>query len=269
MGTMVATPFGPPVPEIALPDAPLAFVIAQVRFERVASISSEAFIGPFQEAIRGSYPVMQRVQQVGVAIGPNGPLAQPDVGFAWRFDERPERWQVTLAADFVALSTTSYTRRADLINRLRVLVTAAQTHLRVRFSDRLGIRYTDRITDDGLLGRLADLVKPAVLGTTGIDLGEARVEQVHTFVDSTYHLPENADLHARWGLLPAQATFDPSIDPAPVTSWVLDLDAYTTRPEAFDPEAITTRAEALCERVYRFFRWAVTDTFLTAHGGQP
>ena len=268
MGTMVATPFGPPVPEIALPQAPLAFVIAQVRFERVASISSEAFIGPFQEAIRGSYPVMRREQQMGLLIGPTGPIAQPETGFAWRFDERPEGWQVTLAADFVALSTTRYTRRNDLIGRLRVLVTAAQTHLQVRFSDRLGVRYLDRITEAPLLGRLPELVRPEVLGTTGIIPGEAGVEQVHTFVDSTYHLPENADLHARWGLLPPQATFDPSIDPAAVASWFLDLDAYTTRQEAFDPAAITARAERLCERVYRFFRWAVTDEFLTAHGGQ-
>lgn len=269
MGTMVNVPFGPPVPEVALPRAPVVFVVAQARFERVASISSESFIGEFQEAIRGVYPVMHREQQTGVLIGPGGPIAQAESSTAWRFDERPERWQVTLAPDFVALSTTRYTRRRDLVDRLRAVVAAAQDHLHVRFCDRLGVRYVDRVTDDALLGRLSELVRPEVLATTGVDPGEAGVQQGHTFTDSTYHLPEGADLHARWGLLPPQTTFDPSVEPSEARSWVLDLDVYTTQQEPFDPDALAARSEAQCERVYRFFRWAVTSEFLTAHGGQP
>ncbi len=270
MGTVVVNvPFGPPVPEVALPRAPLVFVVVQVRFERVASVSSEAFIGGFQEAIRGTYPVMRREQQTGVPIGPGGPTAHGESSTAWRFDERPERWQVTLAPDFVALSTSRYTRRRDLIDRLRDVVTAAQAHLHVRFCDRLGVRYIDRVTDQAVLGRLAELVRAEVLGITCVEPGEAGVQQVQTFSDSTYRMPEGTDLHARWGLLPPQTTFDPSIEPPDVPSWVLDLDAYTTQPDVFDPSALAARAEALCERVYRFFRWTVTDEFLTVHGGRP
>jgi uncharacterized protein (TIGR04255 family) len=269
MGTVIDVPFGPPVAEVALPRAPLVFVVAQVRFERVASVSNEAFIGGFQEAIRGVYPVMRREQQTGVLIGPGGPIVPAESSTAWRFDERPERWQVTLAPDFVALSTTRYTRRRDLIDRLRAIVTAAQAHLEVRFCDRLGVRYVDRVEDEVLLAQLPDLIRSEVLGTSGVEPGEAGVQQAHTFSDSTYRLPEGANLHARWGLLPPQTTFDPSIEPGDVRSWVLDLDAYTTQQDAFDPAGLTARVEQLCERIYRFFRWAVTDEFLTAHGGQP
>jgi uncharacterized protein (TIGR04255 family) len=266
---VVNFPFGPPVSDVALARAPLSFVVAQVRFERVASVSSEAFIGGFQEAIRGTYPVMRREQQTGVLIGPSGSLAQGESSTAWRFDERPERWQVTLTPDFVALSTSRYTRRRDLIDRLRDVVTAAQTHLRVRFCDRLGVRYVNRVTEQALIGRLAELVRTEVLGTTCVEPGEAGVQQQQTFSDSTYRMPEGADLHARWGFLPPQTTFDPSIEPPDVASWVLDLDAYTTQPDVFEPAALAARADALCERVYRFFRWTVTDEFLTAHGGRP
>lgn len=269
MGTVVDVPFGPPVPEIALPQAPLVLVVAQARFERVASVWSESFIGGFQEAIRGVYPVMHREQQTGVLLGPTGPIAQAESSTAWRFEERPDRWQVTLAPDFVALSTTRYSRRRDLIDRLRDVVSATREHLQLRFCDRLGVRYIDRITNEGLLERLPELVRREVLGTIGVDPGQDDVQQSHMFSDSTYRMPESADLHARWGLLPPQTTFDPSIEPADARSWVLDLDAYTTQQEAFGPEALTARAEALCERVYRFFRWAVTDEFLVAHGGQP
>ncbi len=269
MGTMIEAPFGPSVAEVPLPRAPLVFVVAQARFERVASIASEEFIAGFQEAIRGVYPVMRHEQQAGVLIGSDGRVVTADAGTVWRFDERPEMWQVALSPDSVALSTTAYTSRGDFIGRLTTILAAAQRELRLRFCDRLGVRYVDRVTEEDLLARLEELVKPEVMGSAGASLGEEAVEQLHSFSDATYRLPDNAELHARWGLLPAQATLDPAIPASDVRSWLLDIDAYTREQEQFDPAALTARAEALCERIYRFFRWAVHEEFLVAHGGQP
>lgn len=269
MGSVIETPFGPAVEEVPLPRAPLSFVVAQARFERVASVASEDFIGGFQEAIRGAYPVMQRAQQAGMLIGPDGQVVTADGGVLWRFDERPEGWQVVLAPDFVALSTKQYTRRQDFIDRFATIVGAAQHQLRLRFCDRLGIRYVDRVTDASLLGRLAELLKPQVVGAAGVELGETGVEAVHNFVDATYRLPASMGLHARWGVLPPAVTFDPAIEAAELASWVLDLDAYSTAQIAFEPRALTEVATQLTERIYRFFRWAVQDEFLVAHGGRP
>lgn len=268
MGYVVDAPFGQEVAEVPLPRAPLTFVVAQARFERIASISNEEFIAGFQEAIRAVYPVMRREQQAGVLIGPDGRVVTADGGTVWRFDERPAAWEVALAPDAVAISTTRYTSRSDLINRLATVLEAAQRELRLRFCDRLGVRYVDRVTDDQLLDRLVELVKPEVIGAAGAALGDDAVEQLHCFSDTIYRLPDGADLHARWGLLPAQATLDPAIAAADVRSWVLDIDAYTREQERFDPSALTNRAERLCARIYRFFRWAVGDEFLVAHGGQ-
>lgn len=269
MGTVIETPFGSPVEELPLPRAPLVFVVAQARFERVASISSEEFIAGFQEAVRTTYPVMQRSQQAGILVGPDGQVVTADAGVLWRFDERPERWQVVLAPDFVALSTSRYTRRRELIDRFSVVLSAAQAELKVRFCDRLGVRYVDRVTDADLLGRLGELLKPEVLGAVAVDPGEAGVEHLHQFVDGTYRLPQGAELHARWGVLPPAVTFDPAIEATDARSWVLDLDAYTTEQSGFDPRTLADRAEELSQRIYRFFRWAVHDEFLIAHGGRP
>ncbi len=269
MGTMVAEPFGAVVPEISLPRAPLVFVVAQARFGRVASILSEEFIAGFQEGIRANYPKMRREEQTTVLIGPDGRLLTTDAGTVWRFDEHPEQWQVALSPDSVALSTARYTSRSDFISRLGAVLTAAQRHLGIRFCGRLGVRYVDRVTDEDLLDRLPDLINSEVRGPVGAALGERGVEQVHSFADSTYRLPGSAELHARWGILPAQATLDPAIAPADVVSWVLDIDAYTQEQLNFDAPVLTACAERLCERIYRFFRWAVTDEFLVAHGGRP
>lgn len=267
MGTMIAAPFGSPVEEVPLPRAPLVFVVAQARFERVASISSEEFIAGFQEAIRRLYPVMQRTQQADVLLGPDGKVVTANGGTVWRFDERPERWQVVLGPDFVALSTKDYTRRQDFIDRFTVVLSAAQQRLRVRFCDRLGVRYVDRVSESSLLNRLEDLLKSEVLGTVGVDPGEQGVHMVHAFVDATYGLPDACELHARWGVLPAGATFDPAIEAASARSWVLDLDAYSTEQRPFEPRPLAECPNALSQRIYRFFRWAVQDEFLVAHGG--
>jgi uncharacterized protein (TIGR04255 family) len=266
---VIESPFGPPVPEVPLARPPLVFVVAQVRFERVASIGSEDFIAGFQEAIRGVYPVMGRERQAGVLVGPDGQIATGEAGTVWKFDERPQGWQVALAPNFVALSASRYTRRRDFLDRLTVVLTAAQRDLNVRFCERLGVRYVDRVTDPGLLARLPELLRHEVLGTTVMDAGESGVELVHGVADATYLLPEQSELHGRWGMLPALATFDPAIAPADARSWVLDLDAYTRDPMPFDPTALGARAQAGCERIYRFFRWVVQDQFLIAHGGQP
>lgn len=269
VGTVIETPFGPAVQEIHLTRSPLVFVVAQVRFERVASIGSEDFIAGFQEAIRSAYPVMRREQQAGVLVGPDGQITTAESGHVWRFDERPEGWQVTLAPDFVALSTNRYTRRRDFLDRLSAIVGAAHRELRVRFCERLGIRYVDRVTDPELLAQLPELLRTEVLGTVVTDPGLKDIELMHGFADTTYQLPDGVEMHARWGVLPALATFDPAIAPADIRNWVLDLDVYTREPMPFDPVALAAQAESACERIYRFFRWAVQDQFLVAHGGQP
>jgi len=266
MATVIDVPFGDPVPEVPLPQAPLVLVVAQARFERVASIVNEEFIAGFQEAIRDTYPVMRREQQVGLMLAPDGRVVPSEGGIVWRFDERPEGWQASLAPDFVALSTRSYTSRTDLLERLGAILDAAAAQLRLRFCDRLGVRYVDRVTDSDLLGRIDELVRAEVLGAARAAPGDDEASQAHHFVDALYRLPTGVELHCRWGLLPEKATFDPGVEAAEEPSWVLDLDAYVTE-QAFDPDALRATTDELCQRIYRFFRWAVTPEFLRLHGG--
>src|SRR5437016_1602757 len=118
MGSVIETPFGPPVEEVPLPAAPLVMVVVQVRFERVASILDEQFIAPFQEALRSAYPVMRAEQQAGILVAPDGRVTPTAGSNIWRLEEHPTGWQVSLAPDFVAISTSTYTSRKDLLARL-------------------------------------------------------------------------------------------------------------------------------------------------------
>lgn len=266
--TAVETPFGPPVEEIPLPGTPLVLALAQVRFPPIVSIeTSEAFIASFQEQIRGEYPILKPDDEVAVLIGPEGPVER-ERHRVWRFSQHKGNWQVALTKDFIALSTDKYTSRADFLGRLETLLAALQGTIAPRVCTRLGIRYLDRITDHERLSKISALVKDPIRGAARLSLGEPDVIETHGLSDHLYRLPDESALHARWGFLPRGATFDTAIDPADDESWVLDLDAYSTEPSDWSTDGLVERSRIFSERIYRYFRWAVTDEFLTEHGGQ-
>jgi uncharacterized protein (TIGR04255 family) len=263
---MTETPFGPSVEEVPLTRAPLVNVIAQVRFPAVMKIEADSsFVATFQEAIRKDYPILRPERQLGVMIGPGGVLPQ-DAGTVWRFESKdPDAWQVTLAQTFVSLSAKRYTRRSDLLGRLAVILHALEAWLGPNVCDRIGVRYVDRIIGDPL-SRLSTLVRSEILGVAGDPPALGGVEVVHALSDTLFQLDDSTQLRGRWGRLPSGATYDPGIEPAREPSWVLDLDHYTSQPEDFDLAAIGAKAAEFCDRIYTFFRWAVTDAFLAEYG---
>jgi len=241
-------------------------VIAQVRFPPVMKIESDpGFVAPFQEAIRKDYPILRPERQLGVLIGSGGVQPQ-DAGTLWRFETKdPEAWQVTLAPTFVALSAKRYTRRSDLLARFTVVLHALESWLSPNVCDRIGVRYVDRVSGDGL-AHLSKLVRPEVLGVAGDEEAMGQVEVVHALSDSLFRLEDSSELRGRWGTLPSGATYDPGIEPARTPSWVLDLDHYTSKQEDFDLAVIGGKINEFCDRIYTFFRWVVTDDFLNEFG---
>ena len=259
---MLDQPFGPPVASVPLPESPLVFVVAQIRFPLVASINDPTFIGPFQERIRRTYGDLRQDPEIRVTLGPDG-VQDQQKGLVWRFTDEPEGWEVALAPDFLALATHRYTSRADFLGRLGALLEAFDAWLKPRKVRRLGVRYIDRI-GEAHLGSVDQLVRREVLGPlTVANPPDGRLQQ--TLTDSEYRFDDQTGLRARWGVLPARTTFDPAIDPWDDPSWVLDIDAWhDERP--FDPTDIRQQVQAFSDRIYRYFRWVVTDDFLTTFG---
>ncbi len=260
---------GPPPPEVPLTDPPLVRVIAQVRFPLIASLEKREFIAPFQEAIRGSYPVLRPEESQGVVFGPHG-VADARSNTSWRFMEASGAWRVTLAPDFLALDTTRYSSRDDFMRRLEVVLQALKDHVDPKVVDRLGVRYIDRVSGEHLTD-LPQLVRTEVAGILGSPLAEhAR----HAISENVLVLPENeGQVTVRWGLLPAQSTVDPGgLDPIDEPSWILDTDAFQSFPargRELSVSSVVEKARGFAERNYSVFRWAVTDEFLRRYGGEP
>jgi hypothetical protein len=46
------------------------------------------------------------------------------------------------------------------------------------------------------------------------------------------------------------------------------LDMFRAETRTFDPSEVVADARSYAERIYTFFRWAVTDDFLRLYGGK-
>jgi uncharacterized protein (TIGR04255 family) len=251
-----------PPPEVPLTKAPLVRVIAQVRFPLVVSVEQRNFIAPFQEAIRGAYPVLRQEKTQGFLMTPAGPAAVAPQA-AWRFADMDGQWRVSLSPDFLALETSAYTSRSDFVRRLKDVVAALGEHVAPKLVDRLGVRFIDRVSG-AAVDDIAKLFRPEVRGIVGTaSAGHAQ----QTLTESLFSIG-SALLLARWGLMPPGQTVDPAaIEQSGERSWILDFDMFSTAPFPFATDRIIENARHFAERIYCFFRWAVTDDFLRRYGG--
>lgn len=260
---VLASPFGDEsLREIPLPDAPLVRVLAQVKFPEIASVTRRDFIGPFQEAIRTDYPILREERGVALTIGPEG-VAQTAGEQVWRFHSADGQWRVSLAPTFLAIETDAYTSRSDFFDRFAQVVGATADHLSPAFWERLGVRYIDRVEGDEVLAKLPALVRPEVLGIAA-DHVEENLQMLLS--QAQFALPDDVQLVARTGVMPADTTFDPTLPGAEGRTWTLDLDVSITTQAPFDQEVLVEQGRELAARAYRFFRWAVTEEFLRFFG---
>lgn len=260
---MIDDPFGAAVPSVPLSRSPLTFVVVQVRFPLVVSIGEASFIGPFQERIRSSYGDLRREEETQVLIGPDG-VQTVKGGVVWRFSGESDGWEVALAPEFLSLATNHYTNREDFLGRLGQLIEALDEWLQPPKVRRLGVRYIDRVHEEGHLERLSELLRAEVLGPYNVGRGKG-VMLNNVLTDCDYRFSDESSLRTRWGFLAPNSTFDPAIAPVTSPSWVLDLDASHGERD-FDVAAITDQVQLFTDRIYRYFRWAVTDQFLAVYG---
>jgi len=252
--------------EVLLARPPLARVIAQARFPEILAVEKRDFVARFQEALRTDYPVLreEKTQSIFFSRTAAGRAASAP-HTAWRFCDRDESWRVSLASDFVALETDSYTSQADFMKRLAAVLRAAKDTLAPARVDRLGLRYIDRIVGQDF-ELIQTLVRPEVLGLIATNTSE---NVVHTLAETLFKSDNpSCFVLMRTGMLPPNAVVDlTAIDPVPERSWILDLDAFGDQAPEFDVDWVVKQIDQYASRIYAIFRWVVTDQFL-AHFGE-
>ena len=262
-----------PMPDVPLPRAPLARVIAQARFPPILAIRDPDKVAVLQEALRETYPNLSQ-DQVHVVELTGGQTPNVGQGLIWRLadQEKDARWRVSLGVDFVALETSSYDSRNDYLDRLRAVVSAVEQSFKPASASRLGLRYIDRLTDEAV-DRVGELIHPEVLGIIrppGNPHPALGGSVIHLMTEAQFLAQDSARIRGRWGKLPANATYDPdALEPLAKPSWVLDLDMFTTESHSFASEELLATATSFAKCLYWLFRQMVTEEFLRFYGGEP
>ena len=263
-----AQPFaGPPVDTIPLEAPPLASVLVQARFSPVLEVSEEHLAGRVQKALRDAYPFLSAETELAITFsqGADGPPT-PLPTRLWRFVSDDHAWRVTLASGFTSLETQAYAGHKDFFGRLLSVLTTVEEIVAPPAVERIGVRYTQRLTDPNDLARLPEFVRTEVLGACAVRDGDDSFSLCLTQAQTQF---DDVTLSARWGLLAPNAGIDAVIAPLEQPNWLMDIDVYDERHEPFDPAVLADRALAHSRRQYQFFRWAVEPAFLMRFGADP
>jgi len=264
--TMIDVPFGDAITEVVLPHPPLIMVLSQIRFPPVASVGKQDFIAPFQEAVRRDYPILRKDQEIGLIIAPAGVASAPANGVIWRLLDKEQVWRLSLAPNFVALETQRYNSHSEFSDRFAKALEALKSLINPIIFDRLGLRYVNRF-HGAQLPRLRELVRPELLGFVGVDIG--RNVSIASSILQTQFEVEGAVLLVRGVNLGPGAAYDPTVPVLGEPSWILDIDAYTVKPEDFGVSHVVDLLRGFADRSYRLFRWSVTEQLIVECGGRP
>lgn len=261
----LSPPFsGSPPAEVPLLRAPLVRVLSQIKFPQILNITKGDTVAPFQEIIRTNYPLSRTELIHSIQVQPNN---QPviDTSHIWRFEDKERHWRISLAPDFVALETTSYTSRTEFLSRMQAVIDALETTINPQLTQRIGLRYIDRL-EGSALNAVDTLINPQFLGPTD---AAYRSAALHILTQALFDTAEGAKLTARWGQLPAGVTVDPAaIEPINDPSWIMDFDMFLESQEGFNTQELSPLLASFAGRIYSLFRSMVTDQFLQFYGGQ-
>jgi uncharacterized protein (TIGR04255 family) len=246
--------------EVPIAHPPLVRVLAQLRFPVQPEFDQRDAITPILDALADKFPVVREEPMQGLLFKMDPAVSNETRSWTiWRLSDVAMQWRISLARDFLALETTAYQNHADFIQRFQDVLSAFPKRLRPAVTDRFGLRYVDRLTEPAML-HINELIRPELLGVLASP-ASARTRQ--SFAESICDVAPHT-LIARYGKLPPNASYDPgTLVPIAEPSWILDLDMYREHTRAFDIDQLAVDAKLYAARIYTFFRWAVTDKFLT------
>ena len=245
--------------------APLVDVTCQLRFPTILRIEGE-LPAAFQERVRHHFPNFTQEQEGVVPDLPPelakaiGALPGPAERTKYRFSSEDESWSLTLTRDFLALSTTSYTRWEDFRDRLQGPINALVEEYRPTAFSRVGLRYIDLIRKSTIGLENADwqdLLQVHILGELAVAFVRESAQQVAKQVRFT--------IDSNFGVL-LQHGFAEEKD-SREQAYVIDYDFYTAKKtETGNAIGILNNFNGYARRA---FRWCITDTLHGALGPTP
>lgn len=265
------------------PNAPLAMVVAEVRYSYNPHLDLPSAKATVFESIHSDLPVWQRVTRsmVGLAVGVEGTQVPPP-STVELLEAIASDSQITasLSADTLtlAMSGKAYT---EFEQSLRPLLSRAVEALHAKFPEtlitRAGLRYLDeiRVPDPPqTLDGWARWVSPGLLGGASLlaDQGGDVVAMRSTY---QYAFSDNRRAVLNWGPFFGTGVVGPGhpfhrADVPPEHMFVLDVDMSWTPNMAItlEPATLLSLYDRLHEPAQAVFRTSITDQSLTLFRSQ-
>ncbi|MGH2363241.1 MAG: TIGR04255 family protein [Chloroflexota bacterium] len=240
--------------------SPLKFVVFQLAFPAILSVSKAEYVAAFQEAIRAEYPMVEPAQTIAgqVVVAPWDPSAPPpsiSTSPLWQFLDSDRAWQLTLAPDFLALQTSAYRDFPDIRRRLQTALTALQNTIAPNLQLRVGLRYVNEIrhAEGQNPSDWAQLLRPELVGLVGsgvFDGIDQALQEIRAPVDRAHFVVK----HGFFG----------SETPLKGPLYLLDFDCFDAETKPFDVASLLQQLETYNGMVYDLFRWTLTPKLLAS-----
>jgi uncharacterized protein (TIGR04255 family) len=124
-------------------NAPLAFVLAQVRFSPYLTIGQR--IPAIQDALRKTYPVFRKGQIQTLELAPGSPSPNITTSERWDFLDADNREGFIIQQNFLVFLATRYERFEDFSARHAIVLKRFEEAVSDVFVEGLGLRYVDLI----------------------------------------------------------------------------------------------------------------------------
>lgn len=240
-----------------LTHAPLARVVAQVRWPDLTNFSVDGAASRIAESLGSEYPLRRQENEVQVVFTQAG-TTEESRGTIYRFLSADETWSLAVGANFLALETTAYTNHRDFVVRIVGGLREVLEGANVPHFSRIGYRYTNRIFGADDLAALNERFTPAVLA--GHNASPENGVLVHSVTESVYRV-EGAHLMVRSAQLGPNESIDPTLASVSEESWILDLDSYEEGRFSTDLGSVREQLTRLSGMGSKHFTDVVTEEF--------
>ncbi|TFC87168.1 TIGR04255 family protein [Cryobacterium sp. TmT2-59] len=252
---------------VRLQTAPLELVLFQLRWPELAYLQSEN-LTPIAQAFGvtlSEYPLYSSTPEMTFSVGPTG-VQQHEVGTVHQWSSIDRKRHVSLGKTFLSIYTQDYPGWPDFAEHLRVVLDLLQANVDIRYVERVGVRYLNRIADPELMGRLGELVTPQVLGYQSLPTPASADVVLLQNLNQAQFSVGGGILQVRSGVMAPGTTLDPSVAPVPGPSWILDIDAMIEVNAAFDLEGVLAQAGRMSDAAYDFFKFIIKTGFIDEFG---
>lgn len=124
-------------------NAPLAYVLAEVRTELISNLKD--YHPKIGGRLRNEYPIQRTMHAAKLVASENQILIEPGQDSAWEFATPDNRTGVILRSNGVVLHATAYIDSKDFLGRLQKVIDLVAEEIPSVYVNRLGLRYIDFI----------------------------------------------------------------------------------------------------------------------------